>query len=424
MEHSLVIVVLAIRNLRRQLRRTLLTSLAMIIGGGLLMFSLTLGDGTHEAWIESGVRMGSGHVTIERPEVRTSRRIEDRLPEMARRATEQVLASVGIAEQVKAVSPKLIITGLASSAAGARPAQIMGVEPRAEALFSTLDEQLVEGRYLDPADRLAAYVGIGLVESLDLRLGSRLVLTAQDAHREVAGQLLRVVGVFRTGVPEIDQALIHMPLKTAGKWLGSGRDVTNFGVIVEDSADVSRLVVELRDALTEPIQSGTTTVTSWQEAMPQLSAIVAIDDFGNYVVYGILFVIIGFGIVNTVLMSVMHRYREFGVLQALGLTPGQTGALVLVEGLVLTAVSSTIGVGLGLLLTWYFFGDGLDFSALVDEEMTFSGVVIDPVIIPLFRMARVIQALAFILGVGVVASVYPAIRAMHIDVTKAMKFDR
>ena len=136
------------------------------------------------------------------------------------------------------------------------------------------------------------------------------------------------------------------------------------------------------------------------------------------------FVIIGFGIVNTVLMSVMHRHREFGVLQALGLTPGQTGALVLVEGLVLTAVSGIIGIGLGLLLTWYFFGDGLDFSTLMDEEMTFSGVVIDPVVIPLFRMTRIIQALAFILGVGVVASVYPAIRAMHIDVTKAMKFDR
>ena len=79
MAHFRVIVVLALRNLRRQLRRTLLTCLAMIIGGALLMFSLTLGDGTHEEWIESGVRMGSGHVTIESPEFRSSRRIEDRL---------------------------------------------------------------------------------------------------------------------------------------------------------------------------------------------------------------------------------------------------------------------------------------------------------------------------------------------------------
>ena len=79
----------------------------------------------------------------------------------------------------------------------------MGVEPRAEASFSTLDDQLVDGRYLEPDDRLAAFVGIGLVESLDLRLGSRLVVTAQDADKQIAGQLLRVVGVFRTGVTQI-----------------------------------------------------------------------------------------------------------------------------------------------------------------------------------------------------------------------------
>jgi ABC-type lipoprotein release transport system permease subunit len=424
MAYLRVIVVLALRNLRRQLRRTLLTSLAMVIGGGLLIFSLTLGDGTHEEWIESGVRMGSGHVTIERPEFQTSRKIEDRLSEAAREAIEYALALDGIAEQVQTVSAKLVITGLASSVAGARPVRIMGVEPRAEASFSTLDDQLVDGRYLESNDQLAAYVGVGLVESLDLRLGSRLVVMAQDADGQIAGQLLRVVGVFRTGVTEIDQTLIHLPLETAGEWLGSGRDVTNFGVIVEDSAGVSRLVEGLQEALAEPIGSGTTIVMGWREVMPQLSAAVAIDDFGNYLVYGILFIIIGFGIVNTVLMSVMHRYREFGVLQALGFSPGQTGALVMVEGLVLTAVSGVIGITLGIFLTWYFFGDGLDFSALMGEEMTFSGVVIDPVIIPLFRTARIIQALSFILGIGVVASVYPAIRAAQIDMTEAMKFDR
>ena len=158
--------------------------------------------------------------------------------------------------------------------------------------------------------------------------------------------------------------------------------------------------------------------------MPELAAAVAIDDFGNYLVYGILFVIIGFGIVNTVLMSVMHRHREFGVLQALGLTPGQTGAVVLFEGLSLTAVSAVIGIALGAFLTWYFFGDGLDFSGMMGEEMTFSGVVIDPVIIPLFRPSRFAQSITFILFIGTVASIYPAIRAARIDVTESMKFDR
>jgi ABC-type lipoprotein release transport system permease subunit len=396
----------------------------MLVGGSLLIFSLSLGDGTHESWIDSGVRMGTGHVTIENPNFQVSRKIEDRLSADTRAAVESALRAPGIAERVTVVSAKMIVRGLASSAAGARPVQVIGVDPLAEVAFSTLDDQVVEGRYLEPDDGLAAYVGVDLVESLDLRVGSRLVLTAQDVNKDIAGQLVRVVGVFRSGVSAIDQSLVHVPRDTAGAWLGSGQDVTNVGMLVAESEEVPRLVSQLRARLAEPIDDGILRVIDWREAMPELNAAVAIDDFGNYLIYGILFVIIGFGIVNTVLMSVLHRHREFGLLQALGLTPRQTGALVLVEGLVLTAVSAVLAIGLGVFITWYFWGDGLDFSSMMSNEMTFSGVVIDPVIIPLFRVARVVQALLFILMVGGIASIYPAIRAATIDVSESMKFER
>jgi ABC-type lipoprotein release transport system permease subunit len=294
----------------------------------------------------------------------------------------------------------------------------------AEARFSTLDDQVVEGRYLEADDRLAAYIGVGLAASLELRLGSRMVVQAQDANRDIAGQLFRVVGIFRNGVPEVDQAVVHIPLETAGAWLGSEHDVTSVGVVLADSTVVAEVAAHLEQALVEPIARGDVRVMGWREANPALAAAVAIDEFGNYLVFGILFVIIAFGIVNTVLMSVLHRYREFGVLQALGLTPRETSTIVLVEGLTLTAVSGFIGVTLGLLATWYFFGDGLDFSALMGQEMTFSGVVIDPVIVPLFRFTRIAQVLTFILFIGAVASIYPAFRAAHIDIAEAMKFDR
>jgi ABC-type lipoprotein release transport system permease subunit len=423
-QHLGVIGLLALRNLRRHLRRTLLTALAMVVGGALLMFSLSLVDGTHESWIDSGVRMGTGHVTIESPDFQVTRKIEDRLSADARAAVEDALRDPGVAGQITAVSAKIIVQGLASSAAGALPVQVIGVEPPAEAAFSTLDDQVVEGRYLEPGDGLAAYVGVNLVERLDLRLGSRLVLTAQDVDKEIAGQLVRVVGVFRSGVPAIDQALVHVPLETVSAWLGSGQDVTNVGVLVAQSYNVPRLTSRLRTSLAEPIEGGLIRVIGWREAMPELNAAVAIDDFGNYLIHGILFVIIGFGIVNTMLMSVLHRHREFGLLQALGLTPRQTGVLVLVEGLVLTATSAVLAIGLGVFVTWYFWGDGLDFSSMMSSEMTFSGVVIDPVVIPLFRVARVVQALLFILMIGGLASIYPAIRAATIDVSESMKFER
>ena len=422
--HVRTIMVLAMRNLRRQLKRTTLTAAVMVIGGALLIFSFALGDGSHENWIDSGIRTSTGHVTIEQPEFRRSRKIEDRLATDVRVETERALASPEIAAHVVAVSSRLSISGLASSAAGARPAQVLAVDPVAEAQFSTLDDQVVEGRYLEPDDRLAAYIGVGLAASLELRLGSRLVVQAQGTDQEIAAQLLRVVGIFQNGVPEVDQMVVHIPLQTAGDWLGSDRDVTNVGVVLTGSSAVAAVTTHLEDALVDPIGRGDARVMGWREANPALAAAIAIDNFGNYLVFGILFIIIAFGIVNTVLMSVLHRHREFGVLQALGLTPGQTGTIVLIEGLTLTAVSGFIGVSLGLAATWYFFGDGLDMSAMVGEEMTFSGVVIDPVIVPLFRLARVVEVLTFILFIGAVASVYPALRAAKIDVAESMKFER
>jgi ABC-type lipoprotein release transport system permease subunit len=419
-----VLVELACRNLRRHLRRTILTALALVVGGALLMITFPLGDGTHEAWIESGVRMGSGHASIQRPGFQASRKIEDRLSREARAQTEAALQAREVGRYVTAFSPQLTVSGLASSPTGARPVQIVGVESEAEADFGILDEKTAGGRYLAPDDRLAAYVGAGIAEALALRLGSRLVLTAQDASGEIAGQLVRVVGIFRTGVPEIDQSLVHIPLATAGAWLGTGGDVTQIAVLVKESYYVDPLRRALEGTLAEPIGRGELSVVGWREAMPVLDAAVKIDDFGNYLFLGILFTIIAIGIVNTVLMSVLYRHREFGVLQALGLTPGQTGTLVLIEGLVLTAFSGIGGVALGLFITWYFWRDGLDFSSMVNEEWNFSGIAMEPVVIPLFRFARVVQAFLFLLVVGALASLYPALRATRIDVTEALKFER
>ena len=421
--HIRVSVLLAMRNLRRHLRRTALTGSAMAVGGAVMVFSFTLDDGSHEQWIDSGVRFGSGHVTVERPEFRMSRQIDDRLTADIRRAAEQALSAPEMASHVVATSARLSINGLASSAAGARPAQIVAVDPIAESEFGVLDEQLVEGRYLEPGDELAACVGAGLAASLDLDLGSRFVVQAQDTEREIAGQLLRVVGIFRSGLPAADQTMIQIPLATAGEWLQSANDVTNVGVVLDDNGATVRVAEGLEQALAGPIARGEVRVMEWRESDPALAGAIAMDSFGNYVIHGFLFVIIGFGIVNTVLMSVMHRNREFGVLQALGLTPAETAAVVLVEGLTLSAVSGLAGVAVGLFGMWYFLGDGLDMTAVMGE-LTFAGAVVDPVIVPLFLPGTIAGITAFILCIGIVASIYPAWRATRIDVTEAMKFDR
>ena len=239
----------------------------------------------------------------------------------------------------------------------------------------------MEGRYLEADDRLAAYVGTGLAERLGLKLGSRFVLTAQSTDGEIEGQLVRVVGVFRSGLPEVDEGLVHIPITTARAWLGAEGAATTVGAILPGS----RVVPDAIQALEEGLDGGGIRVVSWTEAYPQLNSAVRIDDYGDFVFHGILFAIIALAVLNTILMSVLYRRREFGVLQALGLTPRETGVVIFLEGVLLTALAGVVGMIAGFALTWIFFRDGLDFSFLMDNDFTFSGIVMDPVIVPEFR---------------------------------------
>ena len=416
---------LAGRGVLREARRSLLTASAMALGLALLMFSRSLADGGHEDWIDIGVRMGSGHVLFQAPGFRESRSLDDRLSGSEVNAALAALAAMDARMAPLAITVRLSTSGLASSASSALPVMIDGVDPEAESGFSHAAERVMEGRYLEADDRLAAYVGTGVAERLGLSVGSRLVLTAQSADGEIEGQLVRVVGVFRTGLPEVDEGLVHIPISTARSWLGAEGAATTVGAILPGSDVVAEVVGAVRSdiAARSDIGDDDIRVLSWQEAYPELDAAVRIDDYGDYVFHGILFAIVALAVLNTVLMAVLHRKREFAVLQALGLTPAETGLVVFVEGLLLTALAGVVGIIIGVAVTWGFFHDGLDFSFFMDEEFTSSGIVMDPVIVPQFRMVHLFQSFLSIAFVGISASIYPAYQATKIDVGEALKFE-
>ena len=173
---------LAGRGVLREARRSLLTASAMVLGLALLMFSRSLADGGHEDWIDIGVRMGSGHVLFQAPGFRESRSLDDRLSGSEVNAALAALAAMDARMAPLAITVRLSTSGLASSASSALPVMIDGVDPEAESGFSHAAERVMEGRYLEADDRLAAYVGTGVAERLGLSVGSRLVLTAQSPH--------------------------------------------------------------------------------------------------------------------------------------------------------------------------------------------------------------------------------------------------
>jgi ABC-type lipoprotein release transport system permease subunit len=410
---------LAVRNVLRNSRRSLLTASAMILGLAVLMWTRAIADGAHEAWVTGAVRIGTGHVTIEAPGFAASGGLAHRLTADQLVAAEAALHAPDVAPLIRAVAPRLEVSGLASSAAAAVPVRIEGVNPAAEAAFSSLPASTVGGTFLAAGDRLAAYVGVALARRLALGLGSRLVLTAQTASGEISGQLVRVVGTFQSGVPEIDEGLVYVPIATARSWLGVPGAATALAVLLHSSRGTGGIVHALRRLLPAGIA-----VLSWQEAEPALESAVKIDDWSGYAFLLILLAIVALAILNAVLMSVLNRSREFGVLQALGLTSRETGLVVFTEGLVLTTASGVLGTAVGFGVTWLLWRHGLDLSVFMKGDITFSGALISPIMVPEFRVVQVLFCLAATVVIGVAASIYPARQAARIDVAEAMKFDR
>ncbi|HKI95286.1 MAG TPA: FtsX-like permease family protein [Gemmatimonadales bacterium] len=412
---------LSLRNVARNARRSTLTALAMVIGLALLVFSRSLADGAHEDWIRSGVRLGNGHVVLQAPNFQRTGDLADRLDSAVTAVAEAAIAAPGVERDLVAAAPRITVNALASAAAAAVPVRVVAVDPAAEARFSLLTDKLTEGRTLEPGDHNAGYIGVRLAHRLDLHLGSRFVVTAQSADGQIADQLLYVRGIFETGLPDVDEGMVQIPLRTARQWLGVGDAVTGIALLLRSSRDVSDVMRALRQAL--PAGDTAITVLDWRHADPALDAAVRLDDYGDYLMHAILLAIVALAIVNTMLMSVLHRSREFGILRALGLTRAETGTMVFGEGLLLTFVSGFVGLAIGAGLTWLFFRHGLDYSFLMKDQTTMAGVVINPVIIPELGLPQLIQSVTFIVAVGLLAALYPAYRATKIDLVEAMKFD-
>ncbi|TVR61664.1 MAG: ABC transporter permease [Gemmatimonadales bacterium] len=424
MERWLLIGRIALRNLRRQLRRSLLTASAMVLGVGLLMFVRALEGGAHLMYVDTATRMGTGHVSMEHPDYMGSQDLADRIAARDLALLLEAVATSVPPGELVALFPQVNVGGLAQSATSSVPVRISGVDPALESGVSFFAQQVVEGRYLEPGDRLEAVVGIGVAERLRLELGSRLVLMAAGAQGDLESQLVLVTGIFRTGIPEVDRGVVHLPLPTAREWLELGGDVTSVSVILASDQRTGSVAEAVRGRLTEEGVAGDRlAVRPWWEAMPDLYAGLRADAVQTYIMLLVLLAIVALAVVNSILMAVLNRTREFGVLRALGLNRRAVGAMVLVEGVFLTLASGLVGMLLGLALSMGVFGDGVDISFIFGGELAFAGSVMEPVIQPAVLAGDVVAILTIVIAIGILATLYPAWHATRIEPAEAMKTD-
>lgn len=401
-----IVLKMAWRNLWRKPRRTLLTVITISLGLALLLIFLGLGDGGHEQMIESAVHMGSGHVLVQQKGYLEKGGIDRLLSPEEIRSIESWSQERKGRFPIRHILRRTFVSGLASSADGSTGVQLIGIQPLEEMQASDFDEKLIEGEFLNADDRDWVILGQGVAHKLALEVGEKLVLMAQGVNSvEIRSRLVRVRGILRTGLEEQDQTLALMPLGAAQEFLDLGAQVHQIALLMEDarfSEELARIGQE---------NFPTLEVLSWGEALPQLKDFIRIDDGGNYVMNLILFLLISFTVLNTLLMSVLERGREFALLHCLGLTPGRRFVMVLMEAFFIACLSALTGFGLGYGVHLYLSRSGLPLDLFYSGELTAAGVAFDPVMYSHLSPARILQSMVVVFSLTLLLAVFPAWRA-------------
>jgi putative ABC transport system permease protein len=415
------------RNLWRNPRGTLLTALALGLGLTLLLVSLGLLDGSHEQLVSNGVRFGNGHVVIQSQGYQDTGSQALLLPAGVVPATEAFLHTGVLAHLIRGISPRLLASGLLSSAANADGVGIMGVTPKEERTVSLIPQRIVEGKYLDDDQQSGVVIGLDLARKLSVKVGAKVVLMTQavlpaDAGGagggggEMQSTLLRVTGIFRTGIDAIDAHVIQMPLPAAQILIGAPDRVTQIAILLNAEGDSLMVAQGLRKELT----AARVEILPWRESMPALAQLFVLDEAFNYVMNGVVLSMVGLGILNTILMRVLQRRYEFGLCSALGLRPMQLGLMVIGESLALTSFSLALGLALGLSVQYFLATRGLDLRWFFKSSLP-AALVFEPIIYSRLSLTRIISSVVIVFLTATVISLYPALKAARTRLPGALK---
>ena len=407
---------LAWRNLWRRKRRTLITAFSISFGVLLAVTFTGIGDHYYTRMIDVGATMGMGHITVSPIDYNRAPSMKKRLDDVHAKR-EQALASPEVVDAMVRIYGQAMFASAHKSIGG----MFMAIDPAQESKDNNLYmRSIVEGGLFDDANSPGIVVGIKMANKLKLRIGKKVVYTTTDANGEIVSAIERVTGVFRTGVSEVDAGMALLPMTRIQKTLNYQTDEATLVALILDD---QRHAIDTRDVLAQLPVYKNAEVLSWQESQPDLAGMIAVDKSGNYISQLLIAFLVAAGILNTMLMSVLERKHEFGVMMALGMTPHNLFRLVMIESFWLGVVGLIVGVIIST--PWYIYMHeiGIDMSAAFGDDMEFGGVLIDPVMkIRLFKES-IFAILGVLFAMALMSGAYPAWRAGRVPPVESLKIN-
>lgn len=410
---------LAWRNIWRRKRRTMITAFSIAFGVLLSVTFTGSGDYTYTNMIDMGASMGMGHVTVEPVDYRLKPTLDKRLSHTSE-LRQQITAMPDVADATIRITGQAMFASARKSVGGA----FIAVDPAFENEENNLlIRSMVGGSLFSDKRGRGIVIGSKLAQKLHVKIGKKVVYTTTDANGEIVSDIARVSGTFTTGIDMVDGAMALLPIGSVQKTLDySSDEATLIAVIIKDQRHAEAMrdsIADLSEA--SPSESKNIAVLTWKESQPDLAGVIAFDKAGNYISQFLVGLLIAVGILNTMLMSVLERTREFGVMMAVGMSPKTLFRLVMVESFWMAIV----GLLLGILITapWYYYlyHTGIDFSGSFGSDFSYGGVIVDPVFKARLFKESIIAILSGVFLLALLAGLYPAWRAGRVPPVESLK---
>ncbi len=387
--------------------------MAVIIGVWSMIFLGALMRGMETEMVRNSISTLTGSIQIHHRDYRNDPVVENSMDDMDK--LDQALSSIQDTGTLWA--KRIRVNAIASNARHSGGVTLVGIEPEKEAKISFIGNAVTKGRFLSPEDKNKIIVGNAFLKKFNTKIGNKLILLSQDTQNEIASKAFKIVGVFNADAEAIEKQFVFVPLVQASKMLKMGESISEISIVLPKLDITGKKEFQTARKLIASVNDDTIVIETWIELLPMIKAILKMSGFFLYIWYFVVFIAMGFGIVNTTLMAIFERMREFGLMKALGMRPLQVIRGVVTETFFLLILGILIGNILGFLSVAAIAKNGIDLSALAAGAEMWG---IPRILYPEIWLQDVAVAGFVVLVLGVLVSLYPAFKAARVTPITAM----
>ena len=400
---------LAWRNLWRHRRRTIIVTVAMALGLGLMMFYDGLMFGFDQAIYGNAIKILGGNIQIHAQGYNTETGQNPLQP----LADDQAAVQAALAQPlVENASRRINTVGMVTSREGAFGVSIIGIEPEKEQEVNLAAQNIASGRYLNQEDEDLLLIGKGLADAMDVGVGDRITMVGRSTHEQMRQRTMTVAGIYDLGMPEYEKSTVYISLGEAQALFDLAGQSTEVAIVLKQLGTEPKVMASI-----EPLLPGYE-IDTWRNNYPELLATITTKNGVMNIFSVIILLIAGIGILNLLLMAVYERTREIGLLGAMGLKPFQIWLLFIIEGTLMGFVGVAAGILVGLLINGLLRQVGLDFGAMssaVEYMALISGRIY-----PTWGLEKLLSRALTVAIIAALAALIPAFEASRREPAAAL----